>query len=83
MAARELIDQAYLRVANRGNQPDKDAQLAGLVLLVEALRSLPDDPPTSGERNWRGYGTQRHWSCSGTFSPERLPRAAVKSVEVV
>lgn len=44
MAAHELIDEAYLRVANRGNQPDKDAQLAGLVLLVEALRSLPDDP---------------------------------------
>jgi hypothetical protein len=43
VVAHELIDEAYLRVANRGNQPDKDAQLAGLVLLVEALRSLPDD----------------------------------------
>ena len=38
MAAHELIDEAYLRAANRGIQPDKDAQLAGLVLLVEALR---------------------------------------------
>ena len=37
MAAHEPIDEAYPTRANRGIQPDKDAQLAGLVLLVEAL----------------------------------------------
>ncbi len=79
MAAHELIDEAYLRVANRGNQPDKDAQLAGLVLLVEALRSLPGDPDErqaelARVRHPKGIGL------FGDFSPERVPRAAVTSV---
>jgi hypothetical protein len=56
--------------------------LAGLVLLVEALRSLPDDPDERRAELARVLHP-RHWICSGTFSPERLPRAAVTSVEVV
>jgi hypothetical protein len=38
--------------------------------------------PTSGERNWRGYGTQGIGFVRD-LSPERLRRAAVTSVEVV
>ena len=68
MAAHELIDQAYLRVANRGTNPIR--MRSWLALYCWWRHCAPFlTIPTSGKRNWRGYGTQWHWICSGTFLP--------------